>query len=120
MFLSLISNQFGINIGLPAPNMILYTIFQIRQMLEKNEMTVLREILVLHKTKINRIQRQQIRESSGILPIEWVERRREWDERVTRISKNSIAAGRGSPDVRKSENNLFSMEPWAAAKKVLS
>ena len=38
------------------------------------------------KTKIDRIRSQQIRESCGIQPIdEWVERRREWGEHVTRM-----------------------------------
>ena len=43
---------------------------------EANEMKVLRKIV--SKTKIDRIRKQQIRESCGIQPInEWVERRRE-------------------------------------------
>ena len=52
-------------------------------------MKVLRKII--GKTKVDRIRRQQIRESCGIQPInEWVERRRrrrrEWDEHVTRMN----------------------------------
>ena len=44
-----------------------------RQMLEANEMKVLRKIV--GKTKIDRIRSQQIRESCGIQPInEWMER----------------------------------------------
>ena len=46
-----------------------------RQILEANEMNVLRKIV--GKTKVDRIRSQQIRESSGIQPInEWAERRR--------------------------------------------
>ena len=45
-----------------------------REMLEANEMKLLRKIV--GKTKINRIKSQQIRKSCGIHPInEWVERR---------------------------------------------
>ena len=71
-------------------------------MLEANEIKVLR--------KIDRIRSQQIRESCGRQPInEWVERRRtrrrEWDQHVTRmdaerlvkISRDNIPAGRRSP-----------------------
>ena len=66
-------------------------------------MKVLRKIV--GKTKINRIRTQQIRESCGIQPInEWVERRREWDQHVTRmdaerlvkISRDNIHVGRRS------------------------
>ena len=53
-------------------------------MLEANEMKVLRKIV--GKTKIGRIRSQKIRESCGIQPInEWVERKREWDQHVTRM-----------------------------------
>jgi hypothetical protein len=45
-----------------------------RQMLEANEIKVLRKIV--DKTKIDRIRSQQIRESCGIQPIDWMERRR--------------------------------------------
>ena len=46
-------------------------------------MKILRKIV--DKTKIDRIRSQQIRESCGIQLInEWVERRREWDQHVTR------------------------------------
>ena len=67
-------------------------------------MKVLRKIV--GKTKIDRIRSQQIRESCGIQPInDWVERRREWDEQITRmdadrlveISRDHILAGRRSP-----------------------
>ena len=37
------------------------------------------------KTRMDRIRSQQIRECSGIQPIEWLERRREWDEHITRM-----------------------------------
>ena len=56
--------------------------------------------------KIDGMKGQKIRKSCGIQPInEWVERRREWDEHVTRmiaerlvkISKDNIPAGRWSP-----------------------
>jgi hypothetical protein len=72
-----------------------------RQILEANEMKILRKIV--GKTKIDRIRSQQIRESCGIQPVnEWVERRREWDEHVTRmdaerifkISRHNISVGR--------------------------
>ena len=75
-----------------------------RQILEANEMKVLRQIV--GKTKIDRIRSQQIRESCGIQPInEWVERRRQLDEHVTRmdserlvkISRDNIPVGRRSP-----------------------
>ena len=62
---------------------------------------------MVDKTKVDRIRSQQTRESCGIPPInKWLERRRrEWDEHVTRmdaerlvkISKNNIPAGRSSP-----------------------
>ena len=70
-------------------------------MLKANEMKVMRKIV--GKTKIDRIRRQQIRESCGIQPInEWVERRREWDDHVTRMdaerlvktSRGNMPAGR--------------------------
>ena len=70
-------------------------------MLEANEMKVLRKIV--GKTKIDRIRSQQITESCGIQQInERVERRREWDEYVTRmdaerlikISRDIIPPGR--------------------------
>ena len=73
-------------------------------MLEENEMKVLRKIV--GKTKINRIRSQQIRESCDIQPFnEWVERRRECDqhvarmdaERLVKISRENIPAGRRSP-----------------------
>ena len=73
-------------------------------MLEENKMKVPRKIV--GKTKIERIRSQQIRESRGIQPINvWMERRGEWDEHVTRInderlfkiSGDSISAGRRSP-----------------------
>ena len=76
-----------------------------RQMLKANQMKVIRKIV--GKTKINRIRNQQIRESCGIQSInEWVERRREWDEHVTKIdaerlvktSRDNITAGRRSPE----------------------
>ena len=70
-------------------------------------MKVLRKLA--GKTRIDRIRSQQIRESCGIQPInEWVERRRirrKWAEHVTRmyaerlvkISRDNIPAGRRSP-----------------------
>ena len=68
-------------------------------------MKVLRKTVSL--TKTGRIRSQQIRESCGIQPInEWVERRkREWGQHVTRmdperlvkITRDNISAGRGSP-----------------------
>ena len=80
-----------------------------RIVLEANDMKILRKIV--GKIKIDRIRTQQIRESCGIQPInELVERRRrEWNEHVTtmnaerlvKISKDNIPAGRRSPDVRK-------------------
>ena len=79
-------------------------------MLKANEMKALRKIV--GKTKIDRIRNQQIRKSCGIQAInEWVERRRrrEWDEHVTRmdaerlvkISRDSITAGRITPELPK-------------------
>ena len=56
---------------------------------------------------INRIRSQQIRESSDIQTNnEWAERRREWDQHVTRmdaeklvkISRDNIPVGRRSQD----------------------
>jgi hypothetical protein len=46
----------------------------------------------VHKTKIDRIRSQQIRESCGIQPVnEWAERRRrEWDEHVTRMDAERL------------------------------
>jgi hypothetical protein len=68
-------------------------------------MKVLRKIV--GKTKIDRIIRQQIRQSWGIQPInEWVERRiREWDQHVTimdaerlvKISRDNLPVGVRSP-----------------------
>ena len=61
---------------------------------------------IFGRTKIDRIRSQQIRESCGIELInEWVERRREWDEYLTRMdakrfvktSRDNIPAGRRSP-----------------------
>ena len=69
-------------------------------------MKVLRRIV--GNTKIDRIRRQQIRESCDIQPInELVERkRREWDQHVTRmdaerlvkISRDNIPVGKRSPE----------------------
>ena len=64
---------------------------------------LLREIV--GTTKIDRIRSQQIRESCGVQPInEPVERRRERDEhvrmnteRLVKISRDNIPAGRRSP-----------------------
>ena len=60
------------------------------QMLEANQMKVLRKIV--GKTKIGRKRSQQIRESCGIQPInEFAEsRRREWDEHVTRMDEERL------------------------------
>ena len=78
---------------------------KIRQMLNANEIKVLRKIV--GKTKIDRIRSQQIRKSRCIQPVnEWVEKRiREWDLHVTRmdveklvkISRGNIPVGRRSP-----------------------
>ena len=59
-------------------------------MLEANDMKVLRNIV--GKTKIDRIRRhKQIREFCGIQPInEWVERRIEWDQHVTRMNAERL------------------------------
>ena len=58
-------------------------------MLEANEMKALRKIV--GKTKIDRIRSQQIREFCDIQPVnEWVERRREWDEHVTRMDAERL------------------------------
>ena len=71
--------------------------------MEKNEKKELRKIA--GEAKIDRIRNQQIREPCGI-HNEWVERRRrEWDQHVTRmdaerlvkISRDNIPAGRRSP-----------------------
>ena len=76
-----------------------------KQMLEANEMKLLRKIV--GKTKIDKIRSQQIKESCGIQPInQWAERRREWDQHVTRmdaeklvkISRDNIPVGRRSQD----------------------
>ena len=74
-------------------------------MLKANEMKVVRKIV--DKTKIERTRSKKIRESCGIQSInEWTERRRgEWDDHVTRmdaerlvkISRDNIPAGRRSP-----------------------
>ena len=92
--------------GFIKPSVILYYL-KARQMLEANEMKVVRKIL--GKTKVDRIRSQQIRESCGIQPInEWVERRRRrrgWDQHVTRmdaerlvkISRENISAERRFP-----------------------
>ena len=45
---------------------------------------------IVSKNKIDRIRSQQ-RESCGIQPInEWVERRREWDQHVTRMDAKRL------------------------------
>ena len=73
---------------------------------------------VVAKAKVGGIRSQQIRESSGIQPInEWVERtrRREWDERVTIMDAErrfqviiNIPVGRRSPGRLKTRwNNLI-------------
>ena len=65
---------------------------------------------IVYKTKIHRIRNQQIRECCGVQPInEWVEKRREWDEHVTRmgaerlinISRDSITPDSISPELSK-------------------
>jgi hypothetical protein len=70
---------------------------------------------IVGKTKLGRIRSQQIRESSGIQPInEWAERRsRGWAElkrimdaeRLVKISRDSIPARRspGRPKIRWSD-----------------
>ena len=46
---------------------------------------------IVGKRKIDRIRSQQIRESCGIQPInEWMKKRREWDEHVTRIDAEQL------------------------------
>ena len=58
-------------------------------MLEANGTKVLRKIV--GKTKIGSVRSQQIRESCFIQPInKWVERRREWDEHVTRMDAERL------------------------------
>ena len=53
-------------------------------MLEANDIKTLTKIV--GKTKIGKIRSEQIRESFCIqLNNAWVERRREWDEHVTRM-----------------------------------
>ena len=58
------------------------------------------------QNQIDRIRSQQIRESCGIQAIiEWVERRREWDQNVTgmdaerlvKILRDNIPTGKRSP-----------------------
>ena len=58
-------------------------------MLEANEMKVLRKIV--NKTKIDIIRSQQIREACSIQPIyEWVERRREQGQHVTKMNAERL------------------------------
>ena len=75
-------------------------------MLEADGMKLVRKIV--GKTKIDRIRGQQIRESCSIQSIhEWVERRRRkeegehvtrmYTERLVKISRDNIPAGRRSP-----------------------
>ena len=80
-------------------------------------MKVIRKIV--GKTRIDKIRSQQIRESCGIRTInEWMERRREWDEHVTRMdperlvktSRNNIPAGRTSPVRPKRWSDLISVQ----------
>jgi hypothetical protein len=80
--------------------------------LETNETKVLRKIL--GKTKIYSIRSQQNRESCSIQPIEWVERGRECDEHVTRIderlvkiSRDNMPAGRSSRHLKRRWRNLI-------------
>ena len=79
-------------------------------------MKVLRKIV--GKAIVDRIRIKKIRESCGIEPInEWMERRREWDEHITRIdaerlvkiSMDNISAGR-SPGCPKRRWSGFN--PW--------
>ena len=68
-------------------------------MLEANDMKVLRKIV--DKLKIDRIRSQQIRESCGILPInQWVRRRREWDQHVTRMDAERLVKLSGKKNSR--------------------
>ena len=80
-------------------------------MLEANEMKVLRKIV--GKTKIDRIRSQQITESCGIQQInERVERRREWDEYVTRMDvEKSVKISRDNIPVRTIEKNMEGLNP---------
>ena len=55
-------------------------------LLEENGMKILRKIL--GKAKIERITSQKISESCGI--NKWVERRREWDQHVTRMDAERL------------------------------
>ena len=57
-------------------------------MLKVNKIKIIRKIV--EKIKINRIINQQIRESCGNQPIEWVARRREWNEHVIRIDAERL------------------------------
>ena len=57
-------------------------------MLEANEMKVPRKIV--GKTKIDRIRSQEIGESCGIQPVDWMERRREQDKHVTRMDAERL------------------------------
>ena len=78
-----------------------------RQILEANEMKVLRKIV--GKPKIDRIKCRQMRESCSIQPVnDCVERRREWEhvnridaERLVKISSDSILVGRSFPGLPK-------------------
>ena len=64
-------------------------------MLEANQIKVLRKIV--GKIKINRIRSKQIRKSCCIQPInEWVERRTEWDQHVTRIDAERLVKYQGT------------------------
>ena len=61
----------------------------------RNEVKVLRKIV--HKTKIDIIRSQQIRESCCVQHInEWVERRREWDQHVTKLGAERIIKYQGT------------------------
>jgi hypothetical protein len=52
------------------------------------------EAKIVGKTKIDRITRQQIRESCDILFInELIERKRKWDEHVTRLDAETYLKG---------------------------
>ena len=83
-------------------------------MLEANEKKILRKIV--GKAEIDRIRSQQIKESCDIEPInEWVESRREWDEhlirmnaeRLVKISRNNIPAGRSPGCQKRRWNDLI-------------